>query len=1679
MMMNLLQSETIHDIFSAQVEKTPENIAVVDEDYEFTYTELNQKANQVAYFLSIRYKIKPDDVVGIIIKRSAWTIIGILGILKAGAAYIPIDPTYPEERKTYMLNDCACKIVLTDKESPSTYFDLEKYQICNIKELVNQQLDYNHPSIVSGNNLAYLIYTSGSTGNPKGVMIEHRNIINTLIWRQEYYGFNPSNVNLQFPSISFDSSVVDIFSILCSGGKLVLLKEELRTDLEYIEKLIAKYQVTHFLTVPSFYWIILTECYKKLSSLKAVTLAGEAVGQEIVNSHFALLPKVELINEYGPTENSVCSTACKLKPEEKVITIGKPISNVKAYILDAQLNQTAPMEEGQICLAGKGLSRGYWRNEELTAQKFIQNPFRESGERLYLTGDLGRINLDGNIEFLGRIDEQVKIRGYRIEPREIEDVLLKYPEVKEAVIGAKEVLPLQRELVAYIRSEKNISDEELKKHLGNVLPNYMIPTYFVFLDKIPRTLNGKLNKNALPYPARKNEHQYIAPQTSLEHEIAQILQELLGIQYIGIEDNFFKIGAHSLVIAQLVARINKTLEINATLKDVFDNPTIASLASKIETSPFQETAHSPIPVVSRDSYIPLTFQQEQVWFLHKLVPNNVAYNAQFTIQFQGELDKEILEKSLSEIIKRHEILRTTFPEVNAEAVQSIHSPWEAQILTIDLRDLPEQQRAERAEELIKQELAKPFDYTRLPLIRWYLYQLGELEYVFLNVEFHYVHDGWSVSTFLRELKALYDAYKKGKPSPFEEMPLQLADYAAWQRSSVQESLFNYQLAYWEKQLAGCQFILNLHTDRPRPKVPSLKGGLIRQDLPVELYRSLRKLSHENGVTLFTTLFAAFSNLLFRYTGQEDILIGTATANRRRKETENVLGMLVNMILLRANLAGNPTFKELLVRVQKTLFESLEHQDIPFQKIVEKVYPKRVPGMNPLFQVIFSFHDSPVPDPDFLGLKGHLTIRHSDSAKVDIEVICVPIAEQRIGREEREDNDRLTLMWQYNSDLFDRETMQKMIAHFLIMLEEIVAQPEIRIGQIEMLTKVEKTKLLTELKGTKVVYPIGATIHSLFEEQVKKTPDNIAVICDEKQLTYRELNTRANQLAHYLREHHHIKSDDVVGLMVNRSEQMIVGLLGILKAGGAYLPLEPLSPENRLSYMIQDSAVKVILTQTSCSQNLPSDRQSVLLLDVLSEELHTYPTTNLQLTNTGDDLVYIIYTSGSTGKPKGVLAKHSSLVSLVNWYAKTLNLVEPDSMLLIAPLSFDLAQKNIFAPLAVGASIYLSERMIGNYDTIADTIAKHQLTLVNASPSALYPLLETKYFDKLNSLRKLIFGGEPINIQKLTLWMISPHCQTKIINGYGPTECTGVVSAYTVEGDLPTLERIPIGKPIDNTYIYILTNQQQLLPPGIVGEICVSGVGLTRGYLNQESLTREKFISNPFVQGEYLYRTGDMGKLLPDGNIVFIGRNDEQVKVRGYRIEQGEIEANLQTYDKVSQAVILTKEDERNNKYLVAYIVAQEEINVTEIRIHLKQTLPEYMIPTYFIQVKQLPLTPNGKIDKQALLILEQVSLDTGIAYQSPRNDTEKKLAAIWQEVLKTDNIGIKDDFWALGGHSLQATRVISRVREIFQLELPLNSMFEDTTLTELSKRIDFLMWNQKTVQINTNSSTILEEFGEI
>jgi amino acid adenylation domain-containing protein len=1685
------RDKCIHELFEAQVERTPDAVAVVFEDKQLTYRELNRRANQLAHYLQ-KLGVGPEALVGICMDRSLETVVAFLATLKAGGAYVPLDPIYPQQRIAFMLNDSQISLLLTQKQIMLELPDAEvrkRTVVCLDTDWkdIDGLRETNPSSDVVAENLAYVMYTSGSTGKPKGVKVPHRGILR-LLFGVEYVQLDETQTFLQLAPISFDASTFEIWGALLHGARSVLFPARIPTPKELGDAL-HQHKITTLWLTASLFNTIINEAPEALSDIRQLLIGGEALSVAHVQRAISLLPATQIINGYGPTEGTTF-TSCYRIPRQvdrsvNSIPIGSPISNTEVYLLDKHLQPVTIGSPGELYTGGDGLARGYLNRPELTAEKFLPNPFSEPGSRLYRTGDLARYLPDGNIEFLGRIDNQVKIRGFRIEPGEVEAMLTQHPSVQQVVVLAREDTPGDKRLVAYAVPDQDATPavSELRSFLKSRLPEYMVPSTFVLLDRLPLTPNGKIDHAALPVPEKKSpelERNYLSPRTPLEEALTKMWSNVLGIPRVGINDNFLELGGHSLMATQLICRVRDTFQVELPLDSFFNSATVANLAQiiendKLRTNGLQFTAIHPVPC---GGDLPLSFSQRRVWFLQQLEPENVSYHFQVIFRLTGILNIPVLERSLSEMVCRHEILRTTFPAINGRPVQVIHDAPPFRLPVVNLQPLPEAEREAEVQRLIKKEIQRPFNLNQLPLIRWTLLKLSENEHLLVHVEHHLLHDGWSFNVFVRELMELYKAFSAGNPSPLPKMPIQFVDFALWEQEWLQSEAAKEQLAYWKGKLTGHSF-LELPSDRPRPAVQSFRGAAPRMDLPLNLCAELRSLSRRENVTLFMTMLAAFVTLLHRYTGQVDFCVGSGVANRRWRETEGLIGMIINNIVLRNDLSGNPTVRELLTRVRDTTLEAYAHQDLPFDKVVEALQPKRELSHNPLFQVIFGFHDAPMSDVELPGLDVNLVVGLSNgSAKFDLNVIVIPHSNQHLGRS-RGETDGLTLLWEYNTDLFDEATMTSMIGHYQRLLESMVADPERRISDFPMLTEAEKQQILFEWNDTGKDYPKGLCIHQLFEAQAERTPDAVAAVFEGQELTYRELNRRSNQLARYLRTLG-VGPEVLVGICVERSLEMIIGLLGILKAGGAYVPLDPAYPKERNAFMLQDTQASVLLTQQRLVEELFEDGRSkpllseaegiengdprssifdpqlkVVCLDTDWEIIAQQSDNNLVNGVSADNLAYVIYTSGSTGQPKGTGVPHRAVNRLV-MNANYVNLEPTDVMAQVSNCSFDAATFEIWGALLHGAKLVLitTDVAISPKD-FAEQIEQKKISVLFLT-TALFNQMARELPTAFKNLRHLLFGGEAADPRWVAA-MLEHDPPKRLLNLYGPTEATTFASWHLVENIPEGATTIPIGRPIANTEIFVLDPHFQPVPIGVPGELCIGGDGLARGYCNRRELTAEKFIPNSFSKepGARLYKTGDLVRYLPDGNIEFLGRIDHQVKIRGFRIELGEIESALSQHSAVQQTVVLAREDIREEKGLVAYVVPNQQSTPTinDLRTFLKQKLPDYMVPSTFVMLDSLPLTPNGKVDRRALPAPDQSRPELVNSFVAPRTSVEEALAEIWAEVLNVEEIGIHDNFFELGGHSLLATQVISRVREILQLEVPLRALFENPTVATLAVKI--------------------------
>ncbi len=1667
----------IHQLFEEQVKRTPEAVAVVYSEQQLTYNELNCRANQLAHYLQ-SLGVKPEQLVGICLERSLDMIVGLLAILKAGGAYVPLDPEYPTERLLYILQDAQIRVLLTQKHLIA---GLPKHQseiVCLDTDwsFITQAQESNPCCEVQPENLAYAIYTSGSTGKPKGVMIQHSSVVNLAHGLHEaiyaHHQISPLRVSIN-ASLAFDASVQQIIQLIY-GHSLNIVPEKVRFDSHAMLSHLRQQKIDVLDCTPSQLRLLISVGLLESDNHPQSVLVG---GEAIDESMWATLAKAENINfynVYGPTECTVDSTICLITANLKPV-IGRPIAKVETYILDEYLQPVPVGVPGELHIGGAGLARGYLNHPELTNEKFIPHPFHQETEsRLYKTGDLGRYLPDGNIEYLGRIDNQVKIRGFRIELGEIETVLSQHSAVKTAVVIAREDETNQKRLVAYIipqieiisppKEQNSLNITQLRQFLKAKLPEYMIPSAFVILESLPLTPNGKTDYRALPSPEFQSQAQYIAPRNPIEEILSSIWAKVLKVSQVGIHDNFFELGGHSLLATQLISRIREAFQVEMPLRELFVAPTIAELSQEIKRLSEGEQL-TELAILPRDkaAELPLSFAQTRLWFLAEFESNSSFYNIPLALRLEGNLNSEILIQSLEEICDRHEALRTNFITVDGIPTQVIQARnWT--VTVVNLQYLSGSEKVIASQELAQNQAIQPFDLAGEPLIRITLVVLSETEHLLLVCMHHIVSDGWSMGVFIQELTALYNAYIQGLSSPLNPLSIQYGDFTLWQRQWLQGEVLENQLNYWKKQLADAPTFLPLPTDKPRPAVQTFTGVHQEFQLSLELTQKLTELSQQQGGTMFMTLLAVYGVLLYRYTGQSDILIGTPIANRNRREIESLIGFFVNTLVMRTDCSENPSFQELLMRVREMSLGAYAHQDLPFEMLVEALQTERNLSHTPLFQVMFVLQNTALSEIELTGL----TI---DSFPLEVEIAKFDLT---LSMQNTETG--LMGVWEYNTDLFNSETIERMNGHFLTLLEGIITNPSEGISQLPLLTKVEQQQLLINWNNTEVDYPANKCIHQLFEEQVERTPNAVAVTYENESLTYRELNNRANQLAHYLRKLG-VKADTLVGISLERSLEMMVGLLGILKAGGAYVPLDPDYPQERLSFMLEDSQVKVLVTQAKLVKSIPEHQAQLICLDTEWEKIAQNITSNPESVAKPENLIYIIYTSGSTGKPKGVLVNHSNVVRLFAatdaWY----NFNSQDVWSLFHSYAFDFSVWEMWGALLYGGRLVVVPYLVARSpEAFYQLLCQEKVTILNQTPTAFRQLIQAEESqENLGnlSLRLVIFGGEALEINSLQPWFQRHGDQCpQLVNMYGITETTVHVTYRPLSmNDLDSTASV-IGRPIPDLQVYLLDQHLQLVPVGVPGEMYVGGAGVTKGYLNRPELTKERFISSPFEKDEVipptplnkggnepskLYKTGDLGRYLPDGNIEYLGRIDNQVKIRGFRIELGEIEALLASHPQIWETVVIVRDDATGDKRLVAYIVPQSEktITINEIRQFLKAQLPGYMIPNAFVILDALPLTANGKIDSRALPPPESSS-EPSDKYVAPRTPIEDILVTVWSEVLKVEKVGINDNFFELGGHSLLATKLVAQIRDRLKVELPLRQLFNSATLAELAQGIEQL-----------------------
>ena len=1619
---------SIVERFEAQVARTPHAVAVEYGEALLTYAELDAQAEALAADLEAR-GIGPEQIVAVAMERSLEMVVALYGVMKAGAAYAPLDPTLPRKRIEFMLEDLEAPVVLVN---PGARLELSsKATLIEVRPRDGKRRA--RKIAFAPTQLAYVIYTSGSTGTPKAAMNDHAALANRIAWTQHEYDLDETDVVIQKTPFTFDVSVWEFFWPLIAGARLVVAKPEGHKDPGYLTDLITSAGVTTAHFVPSMLEAILAEAsFASCTSLRRVLCSGEALSRPLVERFHRAL-RCELHNLYGPTEAAVDVTSwpCAHDDPRRSVPIGRPVWNTQIHVLDESGALCPENVPGELHIAGIQVGRGYFARPALTAEKFVPNPFA-NGQRMYRTSDLARWH-DAALEYLGRLDHQVKLRGLRIELGEIEATLEAHASIARAVVIARD-----DRLVAYVVArDGEPSPDALREHLRQTLPEYMLPAAFVRLDALPLTSSGKVDRKALPSPTfAEEERAHVAPRNATEETLASIWSAVLGVERIGVEDNFFELGGHSLLATQVVARIRKAFDTSISLRALFESPTIARLAARIaELSGARDRAPELAPR-ARGEHVVASYAQERMWFLNR-VDGGAAYNMGSAVRLRGPLDEAALRHALDALYARHEVLRTTFTEVNGSPVQVIAEVRPMPFRKVDVSAEPDPAR--RADDVVSAELRRPFDLSSDSVIRALLVKVGPTEHLLALALHHIAGDAGSIAVMRRELSASYEAFVSQRPSALPPLPIQYADYAAWQREWMQGEVLDEQLSFWKEHLAGAPAALDLPTDRARPAVQTFRGGTARFAIDAATTAHATALGRRLEATPFMVLLSAFAAWLSRYSGQDDLVIGTPIANRLRAETQPLVGLFLNTLALRVEVKPEVTFAALIEAVKKVSLAGFAHQDVPFERVVDALAVARDLSRAPVFQVMFVLQHG-ATDAFMLGpVEAEPLPPPSDVAKFDLTLFLF------------EEGDSLRGSLEYNADLFDASTAARMTRHFTSFVADLVGAPDRSVSDARMSSAAEEAEL-DAWNATRVERP-DRCVHELFAAQAEKTPDRVAVVFEDSVITYRALLDLAHGVAAALLERG-VRCDDRVALLLDRSAYVPAAILGTLFAGGTYVPLDPEYPRERLAAMANDAAPRALVTTRALRGLLETNDVPVVLLDDVLTSRQSGVASAAWPSVPVDAGAYALFTSGSTGRPKAALLTHRALANLIRWQIED-SPYGAERTLLFAPLSFDVSFQEMMSTLCAGGALHVATiDMRRDPARLARYIAEHEISRLFVPFVVVQALAETTT-ESLGALRELITAGEALRVTPAVRKMFAERTHATLLNHYGPTEAH-VVTRYRLSPDAATWPELPsIGTPIDNTTIRIVDTSERQAPIGVHGELLIGGVQVTRGYVNRPALTAEKLIPDSSAgarPGSRLYRTGDLARWRADGLIEYLGRIDQQVKIRGFRVEVGEVEIAVASHPHVAHAVVVVW-GEGAAKRLVAYVVPRSGgLSISDLRTHIAKQLPEYMVPSSFVELSSIPVTTNRKVDRKALPPPD--ADPDAAAFLAPRDGTESTLAKIWGEVLGLDRVSANADFFALGGHSLLATRIVAHVRSTFGVELPVRAVFESPTLTALAAHID-------------------------
>nr|WP_225955270.1 non-ribosomal peptide synthetase [Kibdelosporangium phytohabitans] len=1620
---------TLQERFERQVAATPDAVALVDAARSLTFDELNRRANRLAHHL-IGLGVAPDDRVAVVLPQGVEMVVALFGVLKAGAAFVPLDPAHPDERLVGVLRRAGVDVVV------ATSADRGRFGGVVPIDLPLGDVPDTDPVTAAGpDHLAYVFHTSGSTGEPKGAMTSHRSALSFVDAAVDAFAMTRADRFLQLAAVTFDVVVEEVFPALLSGGSVALPPRGLATlSPDELVELIAALRVTVCELTP-VYW---HELVRRLTETGGALPAGFRLlvmgGERPVPETLRLWRRfgVPLVHVYGLTETAVTTTVhLDTDHRRDVLPIGKPVANAQVYVLDSDLEPVPAGVTGELFVGGHGVGRGYVGSPALTAQRFVPDPFSATpGSRLYRTGDLARWQAHGDLEFLGRIDNQVKIRGHRVEPGEIESVLEQHPDVKQAFVTVARG-PKGDFLAAYVVSPVHIDMAELRRHAAAVLPGYLVPSSFLVLDHLPRTTHGKTDTSALPAPQPGQATGTSRPLDETERAVAALWTEVLGVDDIGPDDDFFALGGHSMLGFQLVTRIGDELAARLPLTEFYQEPTIRAVAARIRQG--SQAGGGPVAVPRDGTALPMSSVQERMWFAEQIAPGSGAYNVVLELRLTGPVRAGVVRAALTDVVARHEILRTVFVATDDEPpAQIVLPPAPIELSVSDLRSLGASAGKSRLRSIVDEAGARTIDLSALQL-RAHLVHLPDDEHRLVISVHHIVFDGWSAHLFQRELAACYEARARGAEAVLPALPVQFADHAMWERSPVRQEALAQEAAYWAEHLADAPQSLELATDNPRSA--GNEGGVIEFTVDSARYRTLAALGADGAHSMGTIVLAGLAGVLGRHAGTEELLIGTPVLGRTRPEVQDLIGCFINTVVLRLQPRAGSSFRELLDQVHAETLSALAHQEVAFDQVVDLICPERAPGRHPLVQVLFSYEYGARQQVE-AGDVGILVLPDTPvgATEFDLDVTVFDFG------------DELSVTVQYNAGLFEPITVRRLADQLVTLLDTAATTPRAPLRDLSFLPPSQLDQLIGQYARGKDVPLPGTTAHQLVEHSVARHRDRIAVAQGDRELTYAELNRRANRLAHHLIAIG-VQPDDRIGVALPRSPELLVAQLGVMKAGAAFVPLDPAHPADRLIELVDRNAIGVVVADR------PGNRAFASCVHVDSDPAgHDLPAANPVAETGAEHLAYVIHTSGSTGRPKGVMTTHRGLMSLMVAAVESYGIDGTDRFAQVAPVTFDMMIEETYPVLMAGGTVVLAPRDLSAIEPadLLALLAAQRVTRCALTPAYWHELalhLRDSGQTMPDTFRLMIIGGDRHTPEAWQMWR---RMGLPLLNGYGPTETSVTNTSYLdIPGDTRERRELPMGRPWANNQTYVLDADLRPVAAGVTGEVFIGGHGLARGYAGDPVTTAQRFVPNPFATtgGERLYRTGDLARWSADGQLEFVGRADRQVKIRGHRIEPGEVESVLERHPAVRQAFVTA----HLNTRLVAYVVTEAE--TTELRRHATSLLPGYLVPVSFTRLTAMPLTANGKIDVTAL---PAPDLGGTAEPSRPLTATERRLAAVWTQLLGIDRVGPDDDFFALGGHSLLSYRFVSRVRAEFGVAFTLADFFTATTVSGMAELVERL-----------------------